>query len=241
MRQLCLAIALVLLPNLSYATVENLTQLISDSRNLALDAASPTRQRFTDTQITTYLNQAQRQMLDSSYCLEGNTTFNTAVGQQFYAMPSNFISISRAIYGGNEISQLSPQILDMQNNSWTNATGKPSNYFVNFSSRGLVGFYPIPDVSSNTATASIDYFMDVTDLVNGTDLPFGGISELSDFQPALEYYSASIMRTIDGDQQGATNFMTIYTGMSAVMKNRCLKSPNILPNASFDSNGAPSK
>lgn len=210
-----------------------LSNLITNARVLTRDASSSTRQRFTDSQITEFLNQGQRQAISATNCIMASTSFQLSPGTTYYPLPSNFNSIARVTrnkYGA--MLELSPAALDARSRGWETASGSPTYYFVNFSSRGLVGFATFPQTAADTDTVKVDYYANANELVNNTDVPFNGIGELSEYQYALTYYAAAIMSAIDGLQSQSQGFMSVYTAEVATMKKNCMDRPNYLPSSS---------
>ncbi len=214
------------------ARAENLSSLITDARVLARDASSSTRQRFTDAQITELLNQGQREAIAGTHCIVLSTQFQLSPGTTYYPLPSNFTSVTRVTrskYGA--MTEKSPAALDGQSRGWELAGGTPTYYFLNFSSRGLVGFATWPVTSSDTDTIKVEYYAQANDLANSTDIPFNGIGELYDYHHALPYFAAAVMSSVDSLFTQSTGFMTLYSSVITTMKSRCLERVNYSPSA----------
>lgn len=211
---------------------ETLSQLLSDTRVLVLDAASSTRQRFSDTQITELINQGQREAVASNHCLSQNTVFQLVPGTTYYSLPSNYLAIERVTVGSLYIPAKSVAGLDGSSRGWEVASGHPTYYFINFSSRGLVGFAPWPATAADTDTVKVEYDIQPTDLVNSTDLPYNGISELQDYHHILPYFAASILENIEGLSAQATNYMSVFQNGVTLMNKHCVEQPAYRPSAS---------
>lgn len=212
---------------------ENLAALITDTRVLTRDAASTTRQRFSDAQYTELLNQGQREAISATHCLAASLSFSLAVGTTYYPLPSNFVSATRVVrsrYGA--LQEKSPASLDAMSRGWEVASGSPNWYFINFSSRGLIGFATFPSTTTDIDVVKVEYWSQPNDMVNSTDVPFNGASEMYDYHHALAYFAASMAYTIDGLNNQAAAFMGIFTNQVGVMKSRCMDRPNYLPSAS---------
>lgn len=210
---------------------ETLSQLITDARVLTLDAASSTRQRFSDTQITQFLNVGQRQAMINNHCLQQNLVFQLVPGTTYYSLPSNYLAITRVTIGSKWLLEMTPASLDGRSRSWETASGYPTYYFTNYSSRSLVGFAPWPATSSDTDTVKVEYDIQANDLINSTDQPFNGINELQDYHHMLAYFAAYVMETIEGQTAQAQAFLGIYTNGVKEMTNHCTERPNYLPSA----------
>ncbi len=203
-----------------------LTQLISDSRILGFDASSA-RQLFTDQNITDFLNEGQKTAINQTWCLHSNTEISLSANTTYYALPSNFYSVERMTLNGVVINQIIPTALDAQNDQWEGLSGTPYYYFVNFASANMVGFTPWPTVS--TGTVSLDYFVQVKDLVNGTDVPFNSVNSLQSFGFALAYYAASKMATLEDRQDLSANYDKKYALAVSQMAAECNALPNFDP------------
>lgn len=210
-------------------SAETLSQLITDARTLAQDASSPTRQRFSNTQITEWLNVGQREVMANTNCLMGSMVFQLQIGTTYYSLPSNFLSMRRVTLGYLAMTELSPAALDGRSRGWEQASGRPTYYFVNFSSRGLVGFAPWPQLATDTDTVKIEYNIQANDLSASSDVPFNGVNELQQYDHALAYYAASMMTAIDGMNQQSAMYMTLFSNMVVTMKARAQERPNYLP------------
>ncbi len=214
------------------AAGENLSQLVSDVRVLTQDAANSSYSHFSDAQITTLLNQAQREVLAGSHCLQQTLVFQLVPGTTYYPLPTNYTVIERLTIGAKSIPQMTPAALDSQSLGWEYASGYPNRYFINFSSRGLVGFEPFPQTSTDTDTIKVDYDVQAQDLVNATDYPYNAVNELQDYQHALAYWAASVIEQIDQQQQRAAPYLTLYAAVAAQMKMKCRDLTNYKPSAS---------
>lgn len=231
MKKWLLPLALALAPSSAFATTENLTQLISDARSLDLDAASLVRQKFSDTQVTNFLNNGQRLAMSVSNCLVKSVNITLSAGTTYYSLPSDFVSVDRVwrVTSGAML-EMSPAALDGRSRGWNEISGTPTYYFIDFSTRTNIGFTPFPAASSDTDTYTVSYNARAADLVNGSDTPFNGVTELTDYQWALAYYAASIMAGLDG-LDVAKSYMDIYNSSVQQMAKRCRERPNFRPSA----------
>jgi hypothetical protein len=230
MRRLLVFAALFAFSATAHAS-ETLSQLITDSRVLVLDSASTTRQRFSDTQITELLNQAQRQAVNHSRCLSAALTFSLTPGVTYYALPSNFLYFERVTVGSKWLQEMTPAALDGRSRGWEASSGYPTYYFINFSSRTQIGFAPWPAASTDTDTVKVEYDIAANDLANSTDIPFNGVTELQEYQHGLAYYAAAIMATIEGLDSQAKAYMSVYSQTIKDMTDSCRERPNYLPSA----------
>ena len=209
---------------------ETLSSLITEARVLSFDAQS-SRQRFTDAQVTVFINQGQRKAIDASRCLQTSQSFLLATGTTYYALPSNYLSMERVTIGGLWMTQMSPAALDARSRGWETASGRPTYYFINFSSRSYVGFAPFPQTVADTDTIKMEYSISATDLSATTDIPYNSVSELTQYQHALAYYAASKMLTIQGLGSQAGAYEKEFNEVVAMMWKACRANPNYMPSA----------
>ncbi len=211
---------------------ETLSQLIADVRVLTQDPANASYSHFTDSQITTLLNQAQREILAGNHCLQQTMVFQLVPGTTYYPLPANYTVIERLTIGAKSIPQITPAAMDSQSLGWEYATGYPNRYFINFSSRGLVGFAPWPQQSTDTDTIKVDYDVQANELVNAGDYPYNGVNELQDYQHALAYWASATIEQVDQQPQRAQYYLTLYAAVGSQMKAKCRDLTNYRPSAS---------
>lgn len=208
-----------------------LSSSITQARVLSRDASSSARQRFTDAQITALLNEGQSQAIARTWCAQSSTTIQLVVGTTYYAVPSNFLAVRRVTRDNLQIQEITPAALDSRSRGWETVTGVPLYYFINFSTRGMIGFSPFPTVATDTATIKMDYFIKVNDLSSSSDQPFNGIQEFTDFHYGLPLFAAYRMTLIMGDSTLAGAYLQGYESMVQNLAQRCTDRPNYLPGA----------
>src|SRR5258708_21417272 len=118
---------------------ETLSQLITDARILVIDSTT-TRQRFSDSQITEFINQGMRLAIGENHCLQQSFIFNLVPGTTYYNLPANYDAMFRVTIGGKWMHELTPAALDGRSRGWEQSSGYPTYYFINFSSRSMVHF-----------------------------------------------------------------------------------------------------
>lgn len=225
-----LPLALLGIPH--YSHCETLSQLITDSRVLGLDAASSTRQRFTDAQITEFLNMAQRDAMSQTRPLQASISFQLSPGVTYYSLPTDYLSMTRLTVGQQYIQEASPAALDGRARGWQMASGYPVYYFINWSSPTLVGFSPWPAQATDTDTVRMDYFQNAADLVNSSDQPFNSVPKLTNFHHGLAYYAAAMMLINTTNQTMVQTYLSEYQATVAALKTRAMERPNYLPSTS---------
>jgi len=224
-------VCLALLGLSHIASASSLSQLISQARTLALDGSSTSRQRFTDSQITAFINEGQREVLAASaqYCLKKSIQFQLQVGTTYYPLPSDFLSVNRLTIGYKYLQEMSPAALDGRSRGWQTASGYPTYYFVNFSSPSYIGFAPWPAQSTDTDTIRVEYNIQAQELVSGSDIPFNGVYNMYDYHHMLAYFAAMMMSAIDGQIARQQAYQAVYVGMATALNKKCVDRPNYLP------------
>lgn len=229
-RLISLSVFLPLLSLLLGTPCHSLTvsDLRTQARILALDAGS-SRNRFADARILDFLNEGQRQVnLDVKPIIK-QTSFDLTSGATFYATATDFLQMYHLTSDYEALPEITPEALDKSSN-WEEVDGEPTNYFIRWSSRTMIGFYPFPDSTSSTTTIRYEYIAQSTDLSADTDIPFGGIRELYPYHYALAYFAAYKMAAIDGRTDLATLYMAEFRAaverMSRESKNRPVYRPS---------------
>lgn len=230
MRRLLLLVVLLGLTSQARAA-ETLSQLITDVRVLTLDASSSSRQKFTDAQITNLLNQAQHEMAAADGCMAQSLQFNLVPGSTYYPLPANFTVIDRVTIGNKWLQEMSMAALDGRSRGWESSSGYPTYYFMDISSRGVMGFAPWPATSSDTDTVKVEYEIQPNDMVNSTDVPFNGINEFGNFHHALAYWAAMTISNIVNQKDRAALYQSLFTAVTQQFVKQCRANPNYRPSA----------
>lgn len=210
---------------------QNLSSLISEARTLALDGDSASRQRFSDQQISIWINEAQRQAQIKTRCLRSTLNFTLVEGSTYYPLPDNFLNIERVTIGSKYIQEMSPAALDGRSRGWEAASGYPSYYFLFFSSPTMVGFAPWPATSTDIDVIKMEIDIQANDLVNGTDYPFNGVVKMRDYGHALAYFAASMMNSVEGISSRSAAYMQLYSMVIEGMSKLCNSRPSYYPSA----------
>lgn len=208
-----------------------LSQLRTNTRVLVQDATS-SRQRFSDSQINTLLNEAQQDAIEQTRCLRQSYSFQLVTGTTYYSLPTNFLTTQRLTIGAKYLQEMSPAGIDGRSRSWETSTGYPTYYFINFATRGAVGFAPFPGTSADTDTIKVEYDVYPNLMSADSDVPWNSVGELADYHNALPYFAATILSAIDNQLARAQLYLPLYTNIITQMGKRCQSRPNYLPSAS---------
>lgn len=212
-------------------------------RDTTLDA---TNQQFTDAQITQVLNEAQRNVINATWVLTNTTSFQLLSGQREYVMPSDFISPLRVIISSVPIVETTLQSLDASGNTetnptyygggtqWETTTSTPTAYYMerDFNSNVIMGFYALPSTTSAPGQVKVYYAQQVTNLVNPTDLPFNGRTDLLQYADLLVDYAAATLWQAQAVMDYANSYWALYTARLKLMNDDVGKMPNYNPSFS---------
>lgn len=202
-----------------------LSEVRTEARKLSLDAG--TRQRFTNAQILAFINEGQRQAVVAAKPIVKSFEFQAAAGTTYYAMPSDFLQVTRVTYDYGILDEATPEALD-RSDEWQGVDGEPTHYFLHWATRTYIGLYPYPD-SSSTDTVRCEYYAQGTDLSSDTDVPFNGIRELYPYHYALAYFAAGMMASIDGRQDLAQLYFAQYASIVSRMEKEAMARPSYKP------------
>lgn len=212
-----------------------LTDLITQTRIFLRDTASDSaRQRFSDTQITDFINNGQRELNLKVWGVINSSAITLVSGTTEYSLPSDHIFVLRVTVEHRPIVERTFSFLDESDFSWIKSTGAVQNYYVRVDSsivagvsKESIGFNPI---SSGTAIAVIQYLAQPTNLSAGSDLPFSGNNRLVPFHQALSYYGAYRGHLAQRDLELAGVYLREYENLSILMesvnKTRLMFNPN---------------
>ena len=224
-----------------------LSQLETQTRVLLRDTSADTNfQRFSQAEIDSYLNEAQRDMQNQSWLYQGSFTMDLTSGTIEYALPADYITTIRVTVGSMSITQVSEAGLDGGNGgqdagsvgmNWTVSLATPTAYFIDsFVSGGAsqIGFYPNPKYTTSGGAVFVQYVRQVALLVNPTDVPFGGNSELSPYHDALADFAAGRGWQLLGRSDLSSFLMGLYGARATQARANLNRMPNFTPGASGD-------
>lgn len=209
----------------------------SDCRVLVQDTGT-TRNRFSDAQLLRFLNEGQKDLVQYAKPIRKSTQFELVSGTTYYSAPADFLVPIRVTRSYQLLSEQSIQSLDKQI-SWQTVRGLPISYFVNHSSRTLIGFYPFPDAATSTGTIRMEYSAQATDLSSDSDQPFNSVVELQPYGYLLPFYCAYRASLIDNDVTQAQAYYAEYKRGSDMLASDAFSRPNYRPSAVGGTSGAP--
>lgn len=230
-------IALFLLLLSLPAEAITLSTIRADCRVLIQDTGS-TRNRFSDSQLLRFINEGQKDLVQFAKPIRKSTQFELVAGTTYYSAPADFLVPIRITRSHQLLPELSVQGLDKQI-SWQTVGGLPINYFVNHSSRSLIGFYPFPNSSTSTGTIRMEYSGQATDLSGDSDQPFNSIVELQPYGYAISLFCAYRGQVLNGNTQIAQAYYAEYSQLRNMLASDAFSRPNYKPGATGSGVGGP--
>jgi len=173
-----------------------LSDLLARTRVYLRDTSADTSlQKFSDTQLTRFINDGQQETNLLTWAVIGSTKVTLTSGTTEYSLPTDFILPLRVTFNNTPIVERTFSFLDQSRTDWVTNTGTPQSYYVRVDSslvagvsRESIGFIPI---STFTAVVDIQYLGEPSSLSAGSDVPFGpDNSRTSSFHQVLCYYAA---------------------------------------------------
>lgn len=237
----CFLIAGALLLVCGKAHSLTLAEAETEVRRLVKDTAtSASLQRYSDTVLDTFLNQAQREVVTQTWCLQKTTTLTLAAGSTWYSLPSDLINVKTARFRDSTgrvraLDQKSYQAIFQTNPDWERQPGPPFSYLLRYSTAAgsyyEVAFIPIPTISS-TGTAVMEYYKQATDLTADSDVLLDGFKILIPYHETVIYPVVAKILLLEGDTASATLYLQLYQDAVKNMNSRLGEMPNYSPGLS---------
>lgn len=208
-------------------------------RNMRDTATDTTLQRYSSSLLIDMANEAQRDIVNQTWAIESITTITPSVGTIFYSLPTDYLATIKVSYRKGttapyELTEVSRKGLFASNPAWETTTGSPTQYYIRQSTTTdfqELAFVP-PINSGGAGTATIEYFASAADMAAGTDTPFGASQWFIPYHDAIVYRITARLKMIEGKNDEATNYMTLYGNYVSVMKARIGERPNFNPSIS---------
>jgi len=227
MIRIALLLAVFLAPP---AAALDLQDLRDQTREMVLDTGP--RLRFSTTTIDRFINEAQRIAIADAKVIRKSIQVQAVIGTTYYAMPSDFMQIQRVTYQHLELPEITPIALSNKaGRKWQVTQAFPTHYFLNFSSRTLLGLYPVPGSSSDVDQIRVEYYAQATDLTSASDHPFGGITELIPYHYMLAFYAAFRLSALDGRSDLAGLYRLEFYEAVVRMRREGVNRPSYRPGA----------
>jgi hypothetical protein len=203
-------------------------------------ASTASLQRYSDSTLTALINEAQRDVVNQTWCLETSTAIPITAGTTYYSLPTNTLAISQARYRTStgtvtNLSEVGRRVFlqgspDFERQS---ATGIPTQYFVQYSTSGgtalQVGI--VPSARSSGGSLLFDYYHQATDLSGDSEVPFGGYRLLYPYHYSIVYRVSARIRLMEGFAD-AQSYAQMYASEVSAIVNRAGSKPNYNPSFS---------
>lgn len=220
-----------------------LSQVRSEIRRTVRDTSStPEDQRYSDEVLLSYINEAQREIVNLSMLSEKATTYVLTPRTTYYALPNDVITVTQVKFRGIrdtqtlELNEVSRENLRQKSPNWESVNGTPVDYYVSQSTGSsasststlLISYIPIPTTNS-TGTVTVWYYNQVDDLVSDSDVPFNGKRNVYPYHMALVYYVTYRLKAIEGRADEAEFYLGLFNNQVAMMVANLGKLPNYRP------------
>lgn len=215
-----------------------LSELLTRTRVYLKDTSS-TLPRFSNTQLTGFLNDSMQEANLRAFSVVSSTFVNLISGTTEYSLPSSNVVVLRVTVNHLAVPERTLSFLDDKGTAWVlDSTGTVQAYYLRISSSLVdgvssesIGFYP----RSASGMARIDFLATPTDLSLGTDVPFGSDNKrLYPFHHALAYKAAYMGYLAMGDLDMALIYLRDYESqvqaLEATSKTRLSFNPNLRGN-----------
>ena len=206
--------------------------------NVRDNPSSSAQQRYTDTTLDLLINDAQREVVNFTWCLEKVTTQALASGTTYYDLPTDMLAVKQVTYVSStgERSELvewsEKKVIDQEPDYERSSTGEPNHYFVRIttSTTGIkpqIVFLPIP--TSSFGTAYIQYFVVASDLETDAAVPFLGLTTLYSYHNLLVYRVTARIKAMEGKFSQADFYQKLFETGVLNMRDRIGARPNYNP------------
>ena len=204
--------------------------------NLRDTASDANFQRFSDASLAAWINEGQRDVQNKSWVLQGTYTLDLAAGVRTYQTPGDFLYTIRVLVANKRITQTSYNQLDAGGGGtggidWTVISSTPTQYFLDIlaSSVTLMGFYPLPKLTTTGGAVRVQYAQIPQTLALATDLPFDGKSTLFAFHDVLVHYCAMKGWAMLSRPDLSAGYSSLYAGEVATIKMAAGQMPDFNP------------
>lgn len=196
------------------------------------------RQRYTDAQLNSFINEAHRDIVNETWVVVKSTSFQLSAGSTYYLLPDDTIDIQRLTLRDVPLKEISLQGQDgLTSSAWEVAAGLPSKYFQDPTQPGYIGFYPFPNSVSSTGTIKMQYFAQANTLSSDSDVPFDNQDRYLPYNDLLTIFTCYKIFLLEGEIQKAQFYGQEYESRVQLMRDRVRSKPNWFPG--FSGNRGP--
>lgn len=215
-----------------------LAEIRVEVRRYSNDVVDP-RVKHSDAMITRLVNEAQREVVNQTWCLTNRSTQTLTAATTYYNLPNDLIAIEHVEFRDTssrtrELLEVSEKATQQSNPDYERQAGAPFQYFVRSTTFTTgtplqIAVIPVPSSSTSAGLLTIDYYSQATSLSADTDVPFDGQRVLYPYHYALVYSAVAKLKLIDGDTTGAAAYLQMAQAYYALMLDRLGRMPNYNP------------
>lgn len=217
-----------------YSFGATLSEMRTEIRRNLRDTDS-TRQKYTDSQLLDFINQAQREIVTATWLSEETSSYMLTQRTTYYLLPDTAIAVKYVDFrksGSNVIALQQETIESLKNGNinWQFISGSPVYYYIEKSSanRHLISYIPIPNATS-TGTVTIRYVNRVDDLSSDSSVPFNNKLHLYPYHNTIVYYVSFRLKAIENKFNEAKFYNDLYIGSLSAMLDRIRALPDYSP------------
>lgn len=231
-----LIVAVLSVPSKAMTLSTILTAIRQNIRDTSTDT---TLQRYSDANLTNFVNEAQREFVNMTWCVEKSTTVSLSAGTTYYSLSNDFLATKYVTFkmssGGVKIKLLAfseKKVWDVEPDYERSSVGPPDHYYVRYpgtaGTNSQIAFIPIPN-STSVGTAVVWYYYMPADLASGTDVPFDGFKKLYGYHFALVSHVSARIKMLEGKTDEATYYRSEFDRYMAIAADKILKQPDYNP------------
>lgn len=228
MKKLLLSICLFLVP----ITVNALT--LSDVRDqirILIKDNDSSRRRYTDAQLLEFINEAQRDISNSSWIVQKSTSITLLTGTTYYSLPSDTVEIARVTrdYKILDETTFDKEDSDASGSTWELESGVPMEYFQDSTQPDKIGIRPWSSGTSSTGTVRVHYIAQPIDLSSDSDVPFNSHNRYLPYHDTIIYYVVTRIFMLEGDTGKVSWYAQLYESRVQMMREKVGQKINYMP------------
>ena len=194
------------------------------------------RYKYTDTVILDFINEAQRDIVNTTWLLEKTSFYVLTAGVTQYSLPTDLIVVQNIEFLDSSrqtrfLEEVTLKNLEGSNPDWRRLAGEPIQYWVDYSStsaRLQITYIPIPTTAS-TGTVTVRFTYLAPDLAADGDTPFDSRRHLFPYHMALVYHASMRIKQIERKTDETAFYASLYGNYLAIMMKRINEIPNYTP------------
>jgi hypothetical protein len=185
-----------------------------------------TRQRYSDTIVKDLLNEAQKQAVSVTWCLDKSTTITVVNGTSDYSAPSDFLAPIQIVFLSPSGTRSDLELMTREkvyglDPDWETTSGSVSGYWYrNNSTLQTSQIITLYDKPNSTGTLTVQYYNSGTDLSGSSDVPFDGYLHLYTFHPMLVYFATARLKQMESKVEEAEAYLNLYNTMEEALQDR---------------------